>query len=83
MFNPRLEVMLETDSSEYGIAAVLLQRANVSSPWLPVQCASRTLNEAERNYSNIEREALSVIFGVRKCKQFLLGSHFTICNDQK
>ena len=60
--------MLETDSSGYGIAAVLLQRDNSSCSWLPVQFACRSLNNTEKNYSNVEREALSVLFGCEKFK---------------
>ena len=44
---------------------------------------SRSLNHAESNYSNIEREALSVVFGVEKFRKFLLGKNFIIRNDQK
>ena len=80
-FNPNIETLLETDSSGYGVAAVLMQRENDKHEWQPVQFASRTLNNAERNYSNIEREALSVVFGVSKFKHFLLGGKFVIKND--
>ena len=55
------ETMLETDASQYGLSAVLLQSANKNCPWMPVQFASRTLNSSERNYSNIERKPLSVV----------------------
>ena len=83
LYNPSFEIMLETDSSGYGVAAVLMQRKDAMSPWYPVQFASRTLNVAERSYSNIEREALSVIFGCLKFRKFLLGSKFVIHNDQQ
>lgn len=82
-FNPNLETCLETDSSSYGIGAVLQQRVSERDPWMPVQYASRTLNNAERNYSQIEREGLSVIFGVNKFRHFLLGGRFVIRNDHK
>ena len=83
LYNPIYETMLETDASQYGLGAVLLQRQNKNCPWMPVQFASRTLNEAERNYSNIERESLSVIFGTDKFRHFLLGIKFIIRNDHK
>ena len=54
LYNPCYETLLETDGSGYGIAAVLMQRKDVQSKWLPVKFASRTLNDAERNYSNTE-----------------------------
>lgn len=82
-FNPEYETSIETDASSYGLGAVLLQRPNKQSQWSPVQFSSRTLNNAERNYSQIEREGLSVIFALDKFREFLLGSPFTIFNDHK
>ena len=82
-YNPAHELKLETDSSSYGLDAVLLSRSYSSAFWLPIQFASRTLNQAEQNYSNIEREALSVIFGVERFRHYLLGSKFAIANDQR
>lgn len=81
LYDPNHETLLETDASNYGIAAVLMQREKSTAPWSPVQFASRTLNQAERNYSNIEREGLSVLFGVEKFRKFLLGCRFIIRND--
>ena len=83
MFDSNYETMIECDSSGYGVGAVLFQRKNEYSEWKPVQFASRSLNPAEMNYSNIEREGLSVIFGVEKFRKYLLGSFFIIRNDQK
>ena len=60
-----------------------MQRKSNSDKWLPIQFASRTLNAPERNYSQLEREALSVIFGIDKFRNFLLGSNFIIKNDHK
>lgn len=81
LFDSKLESALETDASSGGIGAVLMQLH--SDGWYPVQFASRTLNPAEQNYSQIEREALSVIFGCERFRQFLLGSKFLIKNDHK
>ena len=65
------------------MAAGLLQRADDTQPWHPVQFASRMLNDSEKNYSNIEREAMSVIFGCDRFRKFLLGTKFIIHNDHK
>ena len=83
LYNSSLETLLETDASSYGIAAVLMQRENRNTEWYPVQFVSRTLNQSERNYSNIEREALSVIFGCERFRKFLFGTQFMIHNDQQ
>ena len=81
-FNVNYETCLETDSSSYGVGAVLLQRASKDAPWLPIQFASQTLNAAEKNYSQLEREGLSVVFGLDKLKKNI-GSKFTIFNYHK
>ena len=81
LFNKNLPTAIETDASAYGLGAVLMQK--YPNGWLPVQFASRSLNDAEKNYSNIERESLAVLFGCERFKQFLLGSLFTIKSDHK
>ena len=64
------EVTITTDASEKAIDGVLSQE------WQPVICVSKTLSQAEQRYSNIEREALAIVFVVKRLKQFLLGRNF-------
>ena len=49
----------------------------------PVTYISRNLTSAEQKYSNIEREALAVVFAVTRLRQFLLGRKFTLRTDHK
>ena len=51
------EVTIETDASDYGLQAVLLQAGR------PEAFASRTMTETERHYSQIEKECLALVFG--------------------
>ena len=80
-FDPKRDTAIESDASSYGLGATLMQK--YKDGWFPVQFTSRSLNAAEKNYSQIEREALSVIFACEKFRKFLLGGRFIIRNDHK
>jgi hypothetical protein len=41
------------------------------------------MNKCERNYAQIDKEALSIIFGVTKFNQYLFGKSFKIITDHK
>ena len=69
-------------ASPYGVGAVISQLKD-SGQERPVTFASRLLNKAERNYAQIEREALALILGVRKFHQYLYGRTFTLQTDHK
>ena len=49
----------------------------------PIALASRSLSPSECNYVQIEKEALSLIFGVRKFHQYLYGKSFVLVTDHK
>ena len=49
----------------------------------PVAFASRSLSPAEKKYSQLEKEGLSIIFGVKKFHDYLLGRKFHIMSDHK
>ena len=70
-------VLLETDASGTAVAAVLTQNRK------PVLFLSKSLSSAERNWSNIEREAYAIVWAVTKLKQYLCGRHFVIHSDHK
>ena len=76
-FNPKSETTLQTNASKKGLGAVILQNSK------PVMFASRALTGAEKNYQNLERECLAMIWGMEKFHYFLYGKRFILETDQK
>ena len=70
---------LMCDASNYALGAVLGQRVNK----LPhvIYYASRTLNDAQLNYSTTEKELLAVIFALEKFRSYLVGSKVIVYSD--
>ena len=81
-YNPSLPVILESHASQYGIGAVILNRFP-NGDERPIAYASRYLNSSEKNYSQIEKEGLAIIFGVTKYYMYLFGRKFTLRTDHK
>jgi hypothetical protein len=73
------EFILTTDASHYAIGALLTQ--NYPEGERLISCSSRSLTEAELNYSNTDREILAVIDGVLHNRSYLWGNKFTIKTD--
>ncbi|UYV84238.1 K02A2.6-like, partial [Cordylochernes scorpioides] len=63
-YDTTLPLCLATDASQIGVGAVLSHI--IEGQERPIMFASRTLSEAEQNYSQIEKEALAIIYGVTK-----------------
>jgi transposase InsO family protein len=49
----------------------------------PIAFASRSLSNTEKKYSQLDKEGLAIVFGVKKYHQYLYGRHFTVLTDHK
>jgi len=81
-FDPAKELILATDASDYGMGAVLSHKMEGGTE-RPIGYMSRSLTGAERNYSTFEKEALAIIFGVKKFHQFFHRHSLTIKTNHK
>ena len=68
---------LIVDASEYAIGAVLEQRGH------PVICISRKLTKSEKNYAQIQKEALAIHWAILRLHKYLFAIKFTIVSDHK
>ena len=72
------DVTIECDSSEVGMGAVITQKGH------PVAYASRALTQTERNYAQIEKECLAIVFATEKFQQYIIGKNdVTVITDHK
>ena len=76
-WNKEFEIMC--DVSDYAMGAVLGQR--IEKIFKAIYYASKTFNEAQENYSTIEKEMLAMMFACEIFKPYILGSHVIIHTD--
>lgn len=81
-FDPTLPIILATDASPYGVGAVLSHLYPDGTERV-IQYASQTLSDTQKSYSQIDKEAYAIIFGIKKFYQYLQGGHFTLVTDHR
>lgn len=83
-FNPAWDTEVFCDASPVGLGAFLVQSdPNDPSDKRVIAFASRSLSKLERKYSQVEREALALIFAVERFHQYVYGKRFKLYSDAK
>ena len=73
-WNSEFEIMC--DASDYAMGAVLGQKAD--KMFKAIYYASKTFNEAQKNYSTTKKEMLAMVFACEKFWPNILGTHVII-----
>ena len=79
-FDLKLELVLACDASAYGVG-VVLSHCMPDGTEKPIVFASRTLSDTERRYSQVEKEALAIVFGVKHFHSYIYTVDISICRQ--
>nr|GFA49691.1 reverse transcriptase domain-containing protein [Tanacetum cinerariifolium] len=67
------------DASDYAVGAVLGQR--IKKHFRPIHYASKTMNQAEANYTTTEKEMLAVVYAFKKFRSYLIMNKSIVYTD--
>ena len=81
-YDPTQDIGIACDASNVGIGCVLFHRYPDGSE-RPIANVSKTLTAAQRKYSQIQKEALSIIFALSKFHQYLYARKFFLVTDHR
>ena len=81
-YDPKLPLTLACDASPVEGGAVL-SHTLPDGKEKPTTYTSHKLTKSEKNYAQIQKEALGIVFGVQKFRQYLLGRKFKLHTDHK
>ena len=79
-YDMQQDLFLTTDASKDGLGFVLSHDRDMRKI---VKIGSTVLTQAQKNYSNIEREAAAIVEGVKYFHKFLVGRKFCLVTDHQ
>ncbi|KAI5754516.1 hypothetical protein M8J77_009180 [Diaphorina citri] len=74
-FDVNSEIYIQTDASGFALGCALMQNG------FPIAYASKTLSSTQRNYAQIEKEMLAIVFACKKFDQYICGKKVIIETD--
>ncbi len=81
-YDPDKPIRVDADASEYGLGAVL-SHIDEQGRDRPIEFISRTLTKAERNYAQIEKEALAIVRAIKRFHKYIYARDFQLYTDHK
>ena len=76
-YEPDKELVMQCDASQGGLGAALMQEGR------PIAYASRSLTSSGRNYAQIEKELLAIVYGAKRFHQYTFGRRVLVESDHK
>jgi transposase InsO family protein len=76
------ETYLYTDASGEGLGAVLVQKGSNQVNRV-ITCISRSLSKTEQQYPQVHREALAIVWAMKRLYYYLIGRQFTLYTDNQ
>ena len=78
--DPNKSYILHTDASDHAMGAILMQE-DENGEAHPIAYASKTFNDAQRNYDTTEREALAIVWALQHFNTYCEGHRYTLLTD--
>ncbi|VDP36427.1 unnamed protein product [Schistosoma curassoni] len=79
-YDPSMPIIVAADASAFGLGVVISHQFPDATE-KAIMHASRKSNPAERKYNQTEKEALALMFAVRRFHKLLYGRRFTLLTD--
>lgn len=80
-YDPSKPIVIHCDASPYGLGAILSHVIDGKDK--PVLFTSCTLTKTQQNYAQLHREALAIVFAVKKFHKYIFGKPFVIYSDHQ
>ena len=81
-YDPSQPTLLAGDATNYRVGAVL-SHVLPNGTEHPIAFASHTLQPNERNYAQLVKEALSLVYGLQKFHKYTYECQFTLITGHK
>ena len=82
-YNPNQMCELLTDASNLNGIGFALTQLDENNHRRIIQCGSRSLSPAERNYAVVELELLAIVWAIKKCRVYLANRRFKVVTDHR